>query len=225
MSETTTPTTPDPLTPAEGTPAAVTPPAPVEGAAPKADAAAAGTSLIGSPTPKEGTEPKPAEKPVEDIQLKLPDGVKVDEKFLGDFKGIAKELQLKSEGAQKLVDLHLNFVNNLAKEFADAGTKRAADWMKAVESDPDLGGSKIKDTSLTVHMAVQKFGGDEFRKSVDEMGLGNWPPLVKFLHRVGATLKDDTAAIGATPAATPTNDDEAFHRSLYDKSPGMFSAK
>lgn len=193
-------------------------------AAPEAKAPEAGKSLVsGEVTPKGEQEPKAADKAPEDIQIKLPEGVKVDEKFMGEFQGIAKELGLKSEAAQKLVDLHLSYVDRLSKEFAEAGTKQADEWYKAVEADPEVGGAKLKDTALTVHKAVQKFGGDEFRKSVDELGLGNWPPLVKFLHKVGSTLKDDSVSGTAQPASTPANDDEAFFKGLYDKTPQMFS--
>lgn len=167
-------------------------------------------------------EPKPDEQPkAEDIQIKLPEGVKVDEKFMGDFTKVAKELGLKSDGAQKLVDLHLQFVDKLSKEFADNATKQQDEWYQSLEKDPDIGGSKLKETAVSVHKAVEKFGGKEFREAVDEAGLGNWPPLVKFLHKVGLALKDDTAG-KEKGASTPANDEEAFIRELYPNSPGMF---
>jgi hypothetical protein len=205
-----------------------TPPAekPAGEAAPKAaeKKPEAGKSLVGE-AQKGEQEPKAAEttpKP-EDIQIKLPEGVKVDEKFMGEFQGIAKELGLKSDGAQKLADLHLSFVQRMEKEFSENAAKTQDEWYKSIESDKDLGGSRLAETSQTVQKAVQKFGGDEFRKEVDAAGLGNWPPLVKFLHKVGLTMKDDSAALDEKPPSTPANDDDAFYRGLYDKTPQMFS--
>jgi hypothetical protein len=187
----------------------------------------AGKSLVGGETPEGKADPKAeAEKAVaEDIQIKLPEGVKADEKLMGDFKGIAKELGLKSEGAQKLLDLHLNTLQRAEKEFSEAAAQRADTWYKAIEADAELGGVRLKETAQTVQKAVVKFGGDEFKKEIDAAGLGNWPPLVKFLHKVGLTMKDDSVALDHKPAPAQANDSEALYRSLYNKTPQMFSGK
>jgi hypothetical protein len=56
------------------------------------------------------------------------------------------------------------------------------------------------------------------------MGLGNWPPLVKLLNRVGASLKNDTSVTEPKPASAPADDEESFQRALYPNSPGMFKS-
>lgn len=198
---------------------------PAEKTEAKADPAA-GKSLVSGKeeTTEEATETKAEEKSAEDIQLKLPEGVKVDEKLVGDFKNVAKELGLKSEGAQKLMDLHLDYVNRLEKEFREVVTKQADEWYEAIKVDPDVGGSKLKETAASIQRAVQKFGDKDFKQAVDEMGLGNWPPLVKLLTRIGASLKDDTSTTEAKPASTPANDDDAFARALYPNTPQMFKS-
>jgi hypothetical protein len=163
----------------------------------------------------------------EDIKFKLPDGVKVDEKFLGDFRNVAAELGLKGDSAQKLVDLHLGFVERVSKEFETTIENQGKEWYSELEKDSEFGGSKFQENALSVHKAVQKFGGTEFRKAIDEMGLGNWPPLAKFLARVGAGIKDDTAALDEKPPqTTPANDEDAFARALYgERTPQLFERK
>jgi hypothetical protein len=50
--------------------------------------------------------PRPLRSREADVEFKLPDGVKPDDKLVAAFKPLAKELGLKGEGAQKLVDLY-----------------------------------------------------------------------------------------------------------------------
>jgi hypothetical protein len=61
--------------------------------------------------------------PVE-VEFKVPEGVKPDDALIAQFKPIAKELGLKSEGAQKLVDLYAATVKAQGEAQAESHSSR-----------------------------------------------------------------------------------------------------
>lgn len=189
-------TQPTPAAPA--TPPAPTP-APAEGAVPPAAAAPAPTE---APKPPEGEKPAPvAPAPLE---LKLPDGVKVDDKVLGDFKAAATEAGLDSAKTQKFLDLYL--ATQKAQATAAETAQRAAfetqqaDWAKALEADKELGGAKLQETALYSRKAVQRFA-PELVPLLNDTGLGSHPDVIRVFNRIGRAISEDS--LQGTGSATP----------------------
>ncbi|MEC7472463.1 MAG: hypothetical protein VX946_03765 [Pseudomonadota bacterium] len=46
--------------------------------------------------------------------------------------------------------------------------------------------------------AIEKFGSPELRQVLNDSGLGNHPELVKFCHRIGKAISDDSLVLGGT---------------------------
>lgn len=151
--------------------------------------------------------------------MKFPEGVQVDKAAVETFTKLAGELKLDSAGAQKVVDLYSTLSAQQAKAAEEqfAATDKA--WVETLKKDPDFGGSKLPQTLEHARRAVAKFGGADLAKTLDAVGLGNHPVLVKAFAKVGAALSEDKIA-GATTggnaadlsALTPT---ERLAATLY----------
>jgi hypothetical protein len=153
--------------------------------------------------------------------VKLPEGADVDQEFFGDVKSWAKESGVKPEGLQKLVD---SWSKRLAQittkqeaEFKASREKQVQGWMKELEGDKNFGGKEFQANISGLQKFLNKVDPDKsFRKEISKAGIGNWPPLVRFLHGISKASTDDSVAgtLGGAPR-TPATDDAAFHEELY----------
>jgi hypothetical protein len=86
---------------------------------------------------KEQPAAKPGEVKVEDIKVTVPEGIEIDEKLMGDFKGLIADAKLSpQERAQKLVDLHASALKAAAdKQFSRYGRITFADWARRMDDD------------------------------------------------------------------------------------------
>jgi len=135
-----------------------------------------------------------------EFKVVLPEGAKVDAKSLEAFTAVAKETGLTSEAASKLAAWDLARQADAQKQY-DAETARLNDdWGKALAADPDIGGKKFAQSVAAAHQFAVKFGGDELKKGLVEMGLQNWPPLVKAFARAGLAIGEDSAGAPSAKA-------------------------
>lgn len=207
------PATPPATPPAAGTdpnnptptPGAAQPhsePAPGEGGQP---APAAGAQPDpNNPDPKpgdgdgkkgEGDEPKGAP---EKYELELPEGMQIDEALMGEFEPVLRELDLTNEQASKLAVL----VPKIQEQQAAAWAKQVDAWEQSVNADPELGGANLAETTEVCKKALAAFGDEELTRYLDETGFGNHPALVKFVHKVGKSLTEDSMIPG-NPSGGP----------------------
>lgn len=172
-----------------------------------------GKSLLGSQEePEKSGEPKPEEKnagkenqqksgaPEAYADFVMPEGVEKNEEVLNQFKGIAKELNLTQEQAQKLVDIQANA--SLAQQQA-----QQAQWKETVnewkqETIHSLGANYKKDLAVAAK-ALDRFGSPELRKFLDESGLGNHKLLVSAFVKAGKLISEDSFAEGKPASAAP----------------------
>lgn len=233
---TATPTPAAPVAPAATpAPAAVTPTpvaaAPVAPAAPAAaenvlapDAPAAApaeaaTSVLGEEVAPakdpatEGDKAKPAETKPEDVklELKFPEGFEKDEAVLGEFLPLAKELGLKQEGAQKLVDLFAKAQASAQEKIFQGVAEQPKAWLGELKADKEFGGEKFDVTVREARRAIEKFGSPELKAFFRDSGLGNHPMLVKFAAQAGRALAEDSSA-GKGSGAAVSNPNSAQAR-------------
>ena len=196
-------------------PAPIVAPAPAPAAAPapepKAEPVKADETLLGGSK----IEPKPDDKKPGENQVApevykdftLPEGIPADAKLMEGFKGLAKEMGLSQEAAQKFVTLQ----GEHAKVSMEAMVKEAeAQKVKILEqykndTIKELGPEYQKELSFAAK-ALDRFGTPELRKLMDETGLGNHPLLVKSWVAIGKTMAEDGAP---GPAGTPPANGEA----------------
>lgn len=133
-------------------------------------------------------EVKEEEKPLEYEEFKMPEGVVVDEEFKAEFKGIAQELKLNQEQAQKLVDLQAKFTEGYATKVNEHFKAQVDTWKQ--ESIAELG-SNYKQELAVVAKAMNNFGSPELRTLLNETGLGNHKEVVKLFHKMGKLVSED----------------------------------
>lgn len=182
------------------------------------------TGTEAAPTQKatttEGTAvPVAAEKPPEpELSLKLPDGVVADEALSKEFLPLAKELGLKQDGVQKLTDIYLKGQAGVAERAHKAVADQDAQWKAALKSDPEIGGEKLEQHLVVARKAIAQFGSPALSEFLSSTGLTNHPEVVRFCHRIGKALAEDSVA-GTSGAnangATPKSGDAALVDSLY----------
>jgi hypothetical protein len=138
-----------------------------------------------------------AETP-EDYEFTAPEGIELDPDLTLEFKGLAKDLHLPKDAAQKVVDLGAKLVQKLQ----DRHTGLLAEWAKASEADSEFGGVKLKDSLSAAKSAVARLGGEKLIELLDQTGLGNHPEVIRAFWKAGLMMKDDAfVASGAAPSA------------------------
>lgn len=143
----------------------------------------------------------------------LPEGVQVDAAVMGEFKPLLKELGLKPEQAQKLVD----FDQKQQAAARSNAEKVRAGWVDELKADKDFGGAKfdasVQEARKAMVFAEAKVPG--FKKFLAESGLENQPFLVKAFRAIGAGLAEDAIGAAGAGAADAATDEKALQRAMY----------
>lgn len=154
--------------------------------------------------------------PDEYADFQVPDGVTVDAGIAGDFKTLAKELNLPQDAAQKVFDLGIAMSQKWADGHSQALTDMREGWVDAVKADPELGGSKLNENVAAAQKAIATFGSDELKELLDTSGLGNHPAIFRFAAAVGKGLGEDDIVTGGHSGAQPRDS-----RQFYPNSPEL----
>jgi hypothetical protein len=195
---------PEPAAPAAATPA----PAATgqEGTPSQASAAEAKPDA----KPAEGDKPaaaKPEATAPEKYEFKTPEGVQLDAEIVGEFEGIAKELGLPQEKAQRLVDLGAKMAQKHGASVQQHVEAAQTKWLDAAKSDKEFGGEKLQE-NLAVAQKAMKFASPELKTLLNESKLGNHPEVIRWMIRVGKAMSEDkpipAGSIPAAPAVGPT---------------------
>lgn len=199
--------------------------APAPAAAPAADAppAPADGSLLTPPAPAAAPAPDATKTP-EQIQqdadaaaklkaetsapevyedFTLPEGMEMDADVLGEFKNLAKELNIPQAKAQQLIDFQTQLANKQAEQYQAAATKQAQDWAASIKSDPELGGENYDKSVASAIKVIQSFGDPALTELLNTSGLGNHPALFKFCHRISAAISEDKFVLPGSQTDSP----------------------
>ena len=134
----------------------------------------------------EGEEkPEPVFKPEE---LKMPEGMTLDQQTMDRFAPILNELGLPAEKAQPLVDAYIEVRKAEMQAFEDSQVQ----MKKMSMEDPDIGKAQWKDTITKARKAIDAYGSADFKELLGMSGIANHPATLRFLRQVGATAMDDT---------------------------------
>lgn len=124
--------------------------------------------------------------PEEYEEFNFPETILPDEELVGEFKTFAKENGFTQEKAQELVNLH----NKAALKEQERWTKQVKEWEQESRNDPEFGRSNFNENIGVAKEALKFFGNDELVRIVDHTGIGNHPEFIRFLHKIGARMKE-----------------------------------
>ena len=131
----------------------------------------------------------------------LPDDMEIDKAALEAVTPVAKELGLSNEGFSKLANVYATqvmpkvvdgVVDNLQKDISAQHATWATESLALVKADPVFAGKPLTEVQSLAAKSLDRFGGPEFRKFLDDTGLGNHPAMMKFAYMAGTMLSEDT---------------------------------
>ncbi len=172
--------------------------------APKAQAETAATQeAADKAAADEAAALKAAEKVApEKYELKAADGTTLDPEALGELEGIARELKLSNEEAQKVTDIGAKLAQKWEAKQADTIQKAAAEWAATATADKEYGGEKLTESLATAKKALDAFGTPELRSLLNDSRLGNHPEVIRFMVRAGKAISEDRMVTGGAGPAT-----------------------
>jgi hypothetical protein len=150
-----------------------------------------GASKDGEKGPTDGTSKTVVPEKYEDF--KMPEGIKLNETMATEFKGVAKELGLTQEQAQKLVDMQTKGLIDSSNQLKEDHSKLVDEWK--TESVASMGGN-IKQEIFKAESALKEFGTPEFKEFLISTGLQNHPGFLSFLRNVGGSIVEDGQSDG-----------------------------
>ena len=154
----------------------------------------------------------------------------VDSALLNDLTPELKEAGLGTKSVQKLATAVVpKLYERFSQEQQDAFATARADWAKQAKADPEIGGKNWDATVHNVARALDTFVGpmfelddkgqqkkgadgqpikNEFRRFLDETGIGNHPTMLKAFAKIGAQTGEDGNLARATSGGKVTKSKE-----------------
>lgn len=159
----------------------------------------------------------PAGAPEAYEDFKAPEGVELDASVLDEFKGVAKELNLLQDQAQRVVDLGAKLAQSWAEKSNEAADALIAGWAEAAKADKEIGGEAFEQNLALAKKATDAFGSDEFKAELlEKYRLGDHPEFIRMMVKVGKAISEDTL-VPASGAAAPAP--REFGASFYKTLP------
>lgn len=161
----------------------------------------AGTKPAGD-TPSDTAADKPAGAP-EKYEFKAPEGAAFDDKVIGVYSEVARELNLPQDAAQKMLD---KVAPVIASQQLEAIKTAQSAWLESTKSDKEFGGERLSENVAVAKKALDAFGTPELRQLLDDSGLGNHPEVVRLFYRAGKAISEDRLVPGGTRPTGPAKD-------------------
>lgn len=120
--------------------------------------------------------------------FKAPEGMMLDTKAVEQFTGLAKELNLSQDAAQKLVDFQTSQIKAAQDANLQSFKQMQTDW--AAETRKALGANADKELSYAAAYR-DKFLTDGARKVLNDTGLANHPEIIKSFIQAGKAISED----------------------------------
>lgn len=162
----------------------------------------------------------------------MPEGVQAGDAAvqaaIDEAAPLFKELNLTQEQAQKLVDLHMKQWKGAADQVDDVvrqrETKRINDWYEQTRNHPELGGAKLDANITAAKLAIDKLGGSELHKALDETGIINHPAVFGAFVKMGGLMKEDQL-VGGRPTGASAEDPAVKAALVYPNMPNVLNQK
>lgn len=140
-------------------------------------------------------EPQPYE-------FKVPEGFDLDAGMVEAATPLLQKYKVTGEDAQALADLVTQKVQRELDGFHEGCSHRVESWKRSLAQDPEIGGKELKQNLGIGLKALNRFGDTELVEVLRDSGLEYHPAVVKFFHRVGVAISEDSS-VGHKTAAKP----------------------
>lgn len=169
--------------------------------------------------------------------IEMPEGMELDEEAAAAIDPVLRELNLSQAGAAKLLgsyasDILPRISEQVLKGVEGQVTETRSSWeadarsliagkdAEGKEVEPlvsktgdKLGfdGKTLKDVKSTAAKALDRFAPPEFRKLLDETGLGVNPAMIAFTYQVGKLIGEDTNFDTTTTESKPASREAKYY--------------
>ena len=169
-------------------------------------------------TPSTTETTKPAGAPEKYTDFTFPEGFEANPTMMGEAQTLFKDLNLNQAQAQRAVDLYSKASQDASNALVEHWVKTQQDWKDQLKADPEIGG-KLQDVRQTVGRAIDALGnaalGTEFRKIMDDTGVGSHPAFVKVFYKLAQQLTEGSHVAGGGPSKTkPASGAQAMYPNL-----------
>jgi len=145
-------------------------------------------------------ETEVAGAPEEYTTFDLPENFDMNNDTLAEYHTFAKENGLTQEQAQRGVDM----VAQMKEAEMNQWVEQQKSWVEQAKADTEYGNDKFDESISVAVKARDSFGTSEFNEMLDSSGLGNHPEMIRFLHRVGKAISEDSVVVGGTTTSQLT---------------------
>lgn len=135
----------------------------------------------------------------------FPEGVTADAELMEGFTVLAKESGLTQEQAQKFIDLQTQGVQSAGKAQVEAWDRVIEDWNKETQEDPDIGGTKLAETSVLAEKTLKVLGTVALSKLLQSTGLNKNVEILRVFARIGRAIGEDMLDLGKSGAEVETD--------------------
>ena len=155
--------------------------------------------------------PESADQYKFDYPHDFPDNMK-DPETLAAFRELSHKLKIPIDTAKQIFDFDISrSIAAQAKSLEMEKDKEAKTAAALTEAETklktDWGDSYDENLSLALK-GIDKFGGPDFKKHLDDTGLGNNPLMVKTFYQIGKAMSEDTLkpGEGGSDGSRPVDD-------------------
>ena len=154
-------------------------------------------------------------------EVKLPEGMQLNEEMTKNFNEYADKLNLSQKGANDLMAMAVELTQKTQQQTVEAIGKlqeaKIEGYRQLLNSDKEVGGANLKESLATANVAFDAFFQDEeLRTMFAEVGLNVHPKFIKALKSIGSQMKNDTIHSSGNPAAEKRAREDILYPSMQD---------
>lgn len=152
-------------------------------------------SLINEKSPESGP-------PENYEEFKVPEGFTLDGEVAKEAGALFKEAGLTQTQAQSLVDFYVKHTKEAFDAPFNAYMDKRQEWRDQVNANPEIGGSKLNATKVSIGRLIDSFGkyAEGFKEAMDYTGAGDHPAVVGALYTLSKLLTEGQAVRGNGPS-------------------------
>ena len=84
-------------------------------------------------------------------------------------------------------------------------------WLESARTDKEFGGEKLQENLGIAKKAIDAYASPELKALLNETGLGNHPEVIRFVLKVGKSIKDDGFVAGSPNSASTKSTAEILY--------------
>lgn len=158
-------------------------------------------------TTTEAAKPAPAVAP-EKYDFVTPKDAVLDPAVTAEFAGIAKELNLTQEAAQKVIDKMAPLLskNETARDAARVQAvveKATLQWANEAKADTEYGGTNFDANLAIAKQTFAEFGTPALEAVLKASGLDSHPEMIRWAYRVGKQITPDGKIVSGNANTSP----------------------